>query len=110
MMVSNSTDSLDEIRSIYCPTVSKTTVWRALKANPFITRERMRKFPTLTADHKKARMDFARTHMSWTEAILPFSMCMCLFITSSILFRSSSATKRSSTLMVQMDLLPIGEI
>uniref|UniRef100_A0A1I7XFE9 VWFA domain-containing protein n=1 Tax=Heterorhabditis bacteriophora TaxID=37862 RepID=A0A1I7XFE9_HETBA len=38
MMLSNSTVSLDEIRSIYCPT--------------------MRKCPTLTADHKKARMDF----------------------------------------------------
>uniref|UniRef100_A0A1I7X918 DUF3703 domain-containing protein n=1 Tax=Heterorhabditis bacteriophora TaxID=37862 RepID=A0A1I7X918_HETBA len=36
----------------------------------------MRKFPTLIADHKKARMDFARAHMSWTwewtEAILSF--------------------------------------
>uniref|UniRef100_A0A1I7WFM6 HTH_Tnp_Tc3_1 domain-containing protein n=1 Tax=Heterorhabditis bacteriophora TaxID=37862 RepID=A0A1I7WFM6_HETBA len=56
MMASNSTASLDEIRSIYCPI--------------------MRKCPTLRIDHKKARMDFAYTHMPWTsewiEAILRF--------------------------------------
>uniref|UniRef100_A0A1I7WRK9 N-terminal Ras-GEF domain-containing protein n=1 Tax=Heterorhabditis bacteriophora TaxID=37862 RepID=A0A1I7WRK9_HETBA len=78
MTASNSMANLNEIRSISCLTVSKTTVWRALKANPFITRERMRECPTLTADHKKARMAFARTHISWTsdwtEAILPFSI------------------------------------
>uniref|UniRef100_A0A1I7W8R7 Transposase n=2 Tax=Heterorhabditis bacteriophora TaxID=37862 RepID=A0A1I7W8R7_HETBA len=34
-------------------------VSRILKANAFTTRERMRKSPSLTADHKKARMDFA---------------------------------------------------
>uniref|UniRef100_A0A1I7XGG6 DDE_3 domain-containing protein n=1 Tax=Heterorhabditis bacteriophora TaxID=37862 RepID=A0A1I7XGG6_HETBA len=65
----------------------------------------MRKFPPLTADHKKARMDFARAHMSWTsewtESILPFSVCMCFCTTSFILFRSSTATKRSSTLTVE---------
>uniref|UniRef100_A0A1I7WV52 Transposase n=1 Tax=Heterorhabditis bacteriophora TaxID=37862 RepID=A0A1I7WV52_HETBA len=48
MMASNSTANLDEIRSIYCPTVSKTTVCRALNANSFNKRERMGKFPTLT--------------------------------------------------------------
>uniref|UniRef100_A0A1I7XIB2 HTH_Tnp_Tc3_2 domain-containing protein n=1 Tax=Heterorhabditis bacteriophora TaxID=37862 RepID=A0A1I7XIB2_HETBA len=73
---SNSTASLDEIRSIYCPTVSRTTVWRALKANSFNRRERMRKRLILTADHKRARMDFARAHMAltseWTKVILPF--------------------------------------
>uniref|UniRef100_A0A1I7WH35 HTH_Tnp_Tc3_1 domain-containing protein n=1 Tax=Heterorhabditis bacteriophora TaxID=37862 RepID=A0A1I7WH35_HETBA len=78
VMASNSTANLNEIRRISCLTVSKTTVWRALKANPLITRERMRECPTLTADHKKAKMAFARTHMSWTsewtEAILPFSI------------------------------------
>uniref|UniRef100_A0A1I7WMY9 Cytochrome b5 heme-binding domain-containing protein n=1 Tax=Heterorhabditis bacteriophora TaxID=37862 RepID=A0A1I7WMY9_HETBA len=55
MMTSSSTASLDENRNVYCPTVSKTTVWRTLKANPFTRREEMRKCPTLTADHKKAR-------------------------------------------------------
>uniref|UniRef100_A0A1I7XHM0 COesterase domain-containing protein n=1 Tax=Heterorhabditis bacteriophora TaxID=37862 RepID=A0A1I7XHM0_HETBA len=34
----------------------------------------MRKFPTLTADHKKARIDFAHTYVSrrskWVESIL----------------------------------------
>uniref|UniRef100_A0A1I7XJP2 6PF2K domain-containing protein n=1 Tax=Heterorhabditis bacteriophora TaxID=37862 RepID=A0A1I7XJP2_HETBA len=76
MMKSNTTASVDEVRSFYCLTVSKTTVWRALKANPFIKGERMRKCPTLTADRKKVRMDFAHPHMPWTsectESILPF--------------------------------------
>uniref|UniRef100_A0A1I7XBF3 HTH_Tnp_Tc3_1 domain-containing protein n=1 Tax=Heterorhabditis bacteriophora TaxID=37862 RepID=A0A1I7XBF3_HETBA len=58
MMASNSTDSLEKIRSIYCSAVSKTTIWRTLKANSFIRPEGMRKCPTLTADHEKARMDF----------------------------------------------------
>uniref|UniRef100_A0A1I7WSB0 DUF1738 domain-containing protein n=1 Tax=Heterorhabditis bacteriophora TaxID=37862 RepID=A0A1I7WSB0_HETBA len=83
--------SLDETRSNYCPTVSKTTVFGALKANPFIRLQKMRKRPSLTAVYKKARMDFARAHMSltseWTEVILPFPMCMCLFSTSFILSR-----------------------
>uniref|UniRef100_A0A1I7WSM4 HTH_Tnp_Tc3_1 domain-containing protein n=1 Tax=Heterorhabditis bacteriophora TaxID=37862 RepID=A0A1I7WSM4_HETBA len=68
MMTSNSMTSLDETRSNYCPTR-----------------------PSLTAVYKKARMDFARAHMSltseWTEVILPFPMCMCLFSTSFILSR-----------------------
>uniref|UniRef100_A0A1I7X3D8 HTH_Tnp_Tc3_1 domain-containing protein n=1 Tax=Heterorhabditis bacteriophora TaxID=37862 RepID=A0A1I7X3D8_HETBA len=49
MIASNSMANLDEIRSNHCQIVSKTTVWRALKANPYI------------------RMDFARAHMSWTS-------------------------------------------
>uniref|UniRef100_A0A1I7XN33 Transposable element Tc3 transposase-like DNA-binding HTH domain-containing protein n=1 Tax=Heterorhabditis bacteriophora TaxID=37862 RepID=A0A1I7XN33_HETBA len=63
MMASNSTGNLNEIRSIYCLTVSKTKVWRALKANPFIRQERMRKYPTLTSiqvifsDKKKFNLD-----------------------------------------------------
>uniref|UniRef100_A0A1I7XRE5 HTH_Tnp_Tc3_1 domain-containing protein n=1 Tax=Heterorhabditis bacteriophora TaxID=37862 RepID=A0A1I7XRE5_HETBA len=44
MMASNNTVSLNEIRSIYCQTASKTTVWRALKANPLIRWERMKKY------------------------------------------------------------------
>uniref|UniRef100_A0A1I7WCU9 DDE_3 domain-containing protein n=1 Tax=Heterorhabditis bacteriophora TaxID=37862 RepID=A0A1I7WCU9_HETBA len=67
VMASNSTANFNKIRIIYRPTVSKTTVWKILKANPFIRWERMRKYPTLTADRKKARMDFAHTHISWTS-------------------------------------------
>uniref|UniRef100_A0A1I7XHB3 Laminin EGF-like domain-containing protein n=1 Tax=Heterorhabditis bacteriophora TaxID=37862 RepID=A0A1I7XHB3_HETBA len=43
-------------------------------ANPFTKRERMRKCPTLTADHKKARMDFVRAHMPWTRVTLFFNV------------------------------------
>uniref|UniRef100_A0A1I7W839 HTH_Tnp_Tc3_2 domain-containing protein n=1 Tax=Heterorhabditis bacteriophora TaxID=37862 RepID=A0A1I7W839_HETBA len=66
-MASNTTASVDEIRSVYFLTVSKIIVQRILKVNPFIRWERMKKYPTLTADHKKVRMDFARAHMSWTS-------------------------------------------
>uniref|UniRef100_A0A1I7X3A7 Transposable element Tc1 transposase n=1 Tax=Heterorhabditis bacteriophora TaxID=37862 RepID=A0A1I7X3A7_HETBA len=32
------------------------------------------KCPTLTADHKKARMDFARAHMSWTSEWIEYKL------------------------------------
>uniref|UniRef100_A0A1I7WQK5 Transposable element Tc3 transposase-like DNA-binding HTH domain-containing protein n=1 Tax=Heterorhabditis bacteriophora TaxID=37862 RepID=A0A1I7WQK5_HETBA len=35
-MTSNNTASLNEIRRVFYLTVSKTTVWRTLKENPFI--------------------------------------------------------------------------
>uniref|UniRef100_A0A1I7WCA5 WAPL domain-containing protein n=1 Tax=Heterorhabditis bacteriophora TaxID=37862 RepID=A0A1I7WCA5_HETBA len=74
-MASNNTASLDEIRSIFCSTVSMITVWRTLKANPFIRRKRMRKCPTLTADLKRTNMDFYvlfhSGHLQWRKEILP---------------------------------------
>uniref|UniRef100_A0A1I7X9D6 Hormone-sensitive lipase n=1 Tax=Heterorhabditis bacteriophora TaxID=37862 RepID=A0A1I7X9D6_HETBA len=53
-MASNNTTSLDETRSIYCQTASKTTAGKNEEVSDFNTK-----------NHKKAKMDFACGHMSW---------------------------------------------
>uniref|UniRef100_A0A1I7X9C3 Uncharacterized protein n=1 Tax=Heterorhabditis bacteriophora TaxID=37862 RepID=A0A1I7X9C3_HETBA len=66
IMASNNTTSLDETRSIYCQTASKTTVWRALKAKSTHQAGKNEEVSDFnTKNHKKAKMDFACGHMSW---------------------------------------------
>ena len=58
--------SVSEIGATTCPTVSRSTVWRRLKENGFISRKR----PTtidLTERHKKNRLDWAMRHCHWRD-------------------------------------------
>uniref|UniRef100_A0A1I7X8B0 40S ribosomal protein S15 n=1 Tax=Heterorhabditis bacteriophora TaxID=37862 RepID=A0A1I7X8B0_HETBA len=68
MIASSSMASLDEIRSNYCQTVSKTTVLEGTEGK--------------SIHHKGARIGFARTHMSWTSEwteVIPFFRSACAF-------------------------------
>lgn len=60
---SNSTKSLVQIKSELQLDVHKTTIWRSLKRNSFITYERMNKAPRLLQRHKDSRLEFARQNM-----------------------------------------------
>ena len=60
---SNSCSSLNKIKSDLGLNVSKMTVWRALKRNSNIVREKMMKAPRLLPRHIAARLDFGRNNM-----------------------------------------------
>ncbi|CAO4387980.1 unnamed protein product [Caenorhabditis nigoni] len=68
---SNSMKSCNDIKEELSLSVSKSTVWRAIKEDKNIVREVMRPAPSLTDDHKKRRLAFARTNMStdWNKII-----------------------------------------
>ena len=62
--VSNSTLSLSYIRADLSISVSRTTIWRAIRSSGNIERSVMRKIPRLTDAHKRRRLEFARENMA----------------------------------------------
>uniref|UniRef100_A0A1I7WJT3 HTH_Tnp_Tc3_1 domain-containing protein n=1 Tax=Heterorhabditis bacteriophora TaxID=37862 RepID=A0A1I7WJT3_HETBA len=60
---SNSTISINEIRSTCGIGASKTTVWRMLDKCPNIVRSRMRKCPQLIQEHRDEKLCWARIFM-----------------------------------------------
>lgn len=70
--VSNSTSSLNQIRSELNLSVSKTTVWRAVRRCENITRQAMEKVPRITDRHKEARLGFAKMNLGrdWAKVDL----------------------------------------
>ncbi|XGW23090.1 hypothetical protein V3C99_005379 [Haemonchus contortus] len=70
-MASNSTLSLNQIRASMGLAVSRMTISRSIRSNEHITREVMKKAPRLNAQHKNARLEFARRNMatSWDKVI-----------------------------------------
>jgi len=42
-------------------------VYRVIKKAPHISRQRMRKFPSLKQTHKDARIAFATNNITWTS-------------------------------------------
>lgn len=60
---SNSTASCNRIKHELDLDVSKTTIWRTLKRSGHIVRAKMNVAPRLKAEHKIARLEFARTNM-----------------------------------------------
>ncbi|XGW12542.1 hypothetical protein V3C99_013322, partial [Haemonchus contortus] len=55
--------SLNQIRSELNLSVSKTTVWRAVRRCENITRQAMEKVPRITDRHKEARLGFAKMNL-----------------------------------------------
>ena len=66
---SNSMKSCETIRRELSLEVSRTTIWRTIKADGNIVRSQKANAPRLEERHKVARMNFARTNMtrSWIE-------------------------------------------
>lgn len=63
---SNSHDSSRKIREKSGVNVSLSTVQRVIKNAEHLQRKKLKKKPPLNAQRKQMRMEFARTHMSWT--------------------------------------------
>lgn len=61
---SNSTKSVNQIKSELDLDVSKVTIWRALKRNPHIERQKLNKAPRLLERHKVERRNFGQANMS----------------------------------------------
>lgn len=61
---SNSTKSSTAIRKDLNLNASKSTILRAINANPFIVRARMKPAPNLQPIHIARRLEFARTNMN----------------------------------------------
>ena len=74
--ISNSTKGYRRIRAEIAPEVSSSTVYRAIKAAPHISHQRMRKFPSLKQSHKDARLAFATKHITWTDE---WNMVICVW-------------------------------
>lgn len=64
---SNSTKGVRRIRDDYKPTVSKNTIWRAIKSAPHLTRQKLKANPYLKPEHEVNRMNFAKQHVTWTH-------------------------------------------
>lgn len=57
--VSNSTKGTRQIQREFAPNCSHMTVWKAIKESPNLVRQRLRRQPKLTEQHKAARLAFA---------------------------------------------------
>lgn len=62
--VSNSTKSCEQVKRTLGLNVHRQTVWRTIKANPNIERQKMKKAPRLEPPHKHRRLQFARDNMN----------------------------------------------
>uniref|UniRef100_A0A1I7WFU8 HTH_Tnp_Tc3_1 domain-containing protein n=1 Tax=Heterorhabditis bacteriophora TaxID=37862 RepID=A0A1I7WFU8_HETBA len=102
MVVSNNTASLNEIRSAYCSTVSKATVLEGTKDKAIHQAGKEEEVSHFNSRSQESRdglcpytsiVDFG---VDWV--ILPFPMCMCLFSTSFILFKSIFNDERKCNL------------
>uniref|UniRef100_A0A7I4Y306 Transposable element Tc3 transposase n=1 Tax=Haemonchus contortus TaxID=6289 RepID=A0A7I4Y306_HAECO len=71
--VSNSMSSLSQIRSELNLSVSKTTVWRAVRRCENITRQAMKKAPRILDRHREARLEFAEMNLGRDWAKVVFS-------------------------------------
>uniref|UniRef100_A0A1I7XCV2 EGF-like domain-containing protein n=1 Tax=Heterorhabditis bacteriophora TaxID=37862 RepID=A0A1I7XCV2_HETBA len=68
-VASNNTASLNGIRSVYCPTVSKTSVWRAQKANRKSIHQagKNEEVSDSSSRSQESQDGFTHAHMPWTS-------------------------------------------
>lgn len=64
---SNSHDSSTKIREKSGVNASKSTIQRVLKNAEHLKRQKLKKKPPLNKLRKETRLDFARTHMTWSK-------------------------------------------
>ena len=71
-LVANTSLSVSQIRAQMGLSVSRTTVWRSIRSDEYITRETMKKATRLSTRHKLTRLEFARRNMatSWVKVRL----------------------------------------
>ena len=71
-LVANTSLSVSQIRAQMGLSVSRTTVWRSIRSDEYITRETMKKATRLSTRHKLTRLEFARRNMatSWSKGRL----------------------------------------
>ncbi|XGW11266.1 hypothetical protein V3C99_012625 [Haemonchus contortus] len=91
-MASNTSLSVNQIRASMGSAVSRMTISRSIRPNEHISREVMKKAPRPNAQHKNARLEYARRNIatSWDKVIF--------------------SDEKSSTFTVQMDTVTTGEI
>ncbi|VDL76558.1 unnamed protein product [Nippostrongylus brasiliensis] len=70
-LASNSTLSVNQIRSEMGLIASGTVIWRSIRSNQYILREATQKTPRFTNDHRLARLEFAWESMTtlWDKVI-----------------------------------------
>ncbi|KHJ88486.1 transposase [Oesophagostomum dentatum] len=70
-MASNSSLSINDIRSVLDLDASKSTVLRAIHRSGTLVRQKMKPAPRLTPLHRKARLEFARDNMNtnWNKIV-----------------------------------------
>ena len=66
-MSSNSTNTAGTISSYFGPEIKQHTVLRIINKSKNLKRLKMKRCPKLSADDKKLRLEFCKTHMSWIE-------------------------------------------
>ena len=66
-MSSNSTNTTGTISSYFGPEIKQHTVLRIINKFKNLKRLKMKRCPKLSADDKKLRLEFCKTHMSWIE-------------------------------------------
>ena len=62
--MANTSLSVSQIRAQMGLSVSRTTVWRSIRSEEYITRETMKKATRLSTRHKLSRLEFARGNMT----------------------------------------------
>ena len=65
--LTNSQKGVRKVRDEVAPDVSHQTVWRVAKKSPKVGLQRLKACPRLTSVHKKARIQFAEEHITWTH-------------------------------------------
>ena len=64
---SNSTKGVRRIANDCALSVSKNTIWRAIKSSPHLARQKLQAIPKLKPEHEVKRMNFAKEHVTWTH-------------------------------------------
>ena len=65
--ISNSTTSVRKLKNELSLNVSKDTIHRVIKSLQHLVRQKPKACPVLTDAHKKARLQFATQHITWTH-------------------------------------------
>ena len=65
--ISNSTTSVRKLKNELALNVSKDTIHRVIKSSQHLVRQKPKACPVLTDAHKKARLQFATQHITWTH-------------------------------------------